>query len=457
MAAAEDGILSSVAGRLPGGMHYAWVMVALISVVQTVGYSISMAVGVVVIPLSDPEGDFGWSMAIIGSALIMYYLVGALLAPLTGWMGDRYGARRMLLLGGLLFGGSMILTGTVSHPWQFILTFGLLLAIPESICLVPLTAAINWWFKRRLGVGVGIIWAAGGIGTAALAPILGYSIDHLGWRATFWGVGILGGSVLMLLLGIFRNRPRDIGLEPYGSLDDDPPEVVRSEAMERLRAKVFNQQIRRTKAFWNLPTIHGLGCAGHGIVLIFATYIAYDRGTSYVEALLILSVLNIFSIVSRFITPILAERFGGKHIMALAQFTQGITVLILFWAHDLWAFYLFGMLFGLGFGGEMSAYLVVNRQYFGSGPIATCYGFQIMGALMGHAIATGLAGVILYATDSFTAILAMSMAFSFVGMGVIMTLEPSSRMLIPDWEDLLPPEARSTPPPSTVLLPNTQL
>jgi len=29
-------------------------------------------------------------------------------------------------------------------------------------------------------------------------------------------------------------------------------------------------------------------------------------------------------------------------------------------------FYLFGSLFGIGFGGEMTAYLVVNRQYFGT-------------------------------------------------------------------------------------------
>ena len=93
--------------------------------------------------------------------------------------------------------------------------------------------------------------------------------------------------------------------------------------------------------------------------------------------------------------------------MALALFIQGITVLVLFWAHDLWMFYIFAILFGIGFGGEMSAYLVVNRQYFGSGPIATCYGFQVMGAFAGHAVATGLAGLVLYATGSYGAILAL--------------------------------------------------
>ena len=189
-------------------------------------------------------------------------------------------------------------------------------------------------------------------------------------------------------------------------------------------------------------------------MLIYATYIAYDRGVSYVAALLILSIISICSIASRFVTPVLAERFGGKPVMATALFLQGITVLVLFWAQDLWMFYLFAMVFGVGFGGEMSAYLVVNRQYFGSGPIATCYGFQTMGALTGHAIATGLAGLVLYVTNSYSAILALSMLFSFGGVLVIMTLESTSRVLIPNWEESLPTEARSTRAVPDALVPH---
>ena len=155
--------------------------------------------------------------------------------------------------------------------------------------------------------------------------------------------------------------------------------------------------------------------------------------------------ISLCSVGSRFGTPIMAERFGGKRVMLLALFVQGITVLALFWASDVWMFYVFGVLFGIGFGGEMSAYMVVNRQYFGEGPIATTYGFQMMGALMGHAIATGLAGLVIYVTGSYGPILALSMAFSFVGVLMILTLEPSHKMLIPDWENSLSPEARSTP------------
>jgi hypothetical protein len=92
------------------------------------------------------------------------------------------------------------------------------------------------------------------------------------------------------------------------------------------------------------------------------------------------------------------ESGGGKPIIATALLIQGLTVPVLWWAHEAWTFYFFGSLFGLGFGGEMTAYLVVNREYFGTGPTGTLYGFEMIGTLLAHAVASGLAGLVLYAS-----------------------------------------------------------
>src|SRR2546425_11333425 len=90
----------------------------------------------------------------------------------------------------------------------------------------------------------------------------------------------------------------------------------------------------------------------------------------------------------------------GKPIMAAALLLQGLTVLVLWGAHEAWTFYLFGSLFGLGFGGGMSAYLGVNRQDFGTGPTSTVYGLGKMGAPREHAGAAGLAGPVLAGTGA---------------------------------------------------------
>ena len=68
-------------------------------------------------------------------------------------------------------------------------------------------------------------------------------------------------------------------------------------------------------------------------------------------------------------------------------------------------------------GGEWTGYLVINRRYFGDGPMGTCYGWQMTGALLGHAVITALSGLIIYATGSFNPILVLSIAASMARGG----------------------------------------
>ena len=434
-------------------LHRAWVILTILVVVQIVGQAISMSAGIMVPLLKDQEGMFGWNMAIIGGALALYYLVGALTSPVAGMLGDRFGARPIMFGCGVLYLLSMFLVGMVSEIWHFFIAFSVMLAVTQSFTFVPLQASIGGWFRLRLGLATGLLQGAGGIGAALLAPGVALLLEMVGWRETFWFIAIVGGGLIILMSLFFRSRPVDAGVRPYGARGDDPPDLVISKEVLALRLKVFGHHMRRTRAFWNLPTIHGLGCAGHGIVLIYSIPFAKDMGLSLTSAAFILTFISIFSIAGRFIVPILAERIGGKPVMMVALFVQCITVAVLFFANDPWTFYLFGALFGLGFGGEMSAYLVVNRQYFGSGPMATFYGYEIMGAMMGHAIATGLGGLVIFITGSYLPVLGLSMAFSIVGVVVITSLESSRRILIPNWEDSLPPEARSNAPPRPEPLP----
>src|SRR5262249_34160624 len=68
-----------------GGLHYSWIIVGILVVVQVIGSAISQSAGIIVTPLRDPHGDFGWGIGTIGVLLAVYYLVGALFAPVSGW------------------------------------------------------------------------------------------------------------------------------------------------------------------------------------------------------------------------------------------------------------------------------------------------------------------------------------------------------------------------------------
>src|SRR5262245_1958142 len=195
-----------------GGLHYSWVIVGILVVVQVIGSAISQSAGIMVAPLRDPHGGFGWGIGTIGALMAVYYVVGAVFAPISGWLGERYGARHLMLAGGLLYGGSMFLLGLVRQPWHFLLAFSLLLSLTQSICMVPLMAAVSGWFRRRLGLATGILWAAGGLGAAGLAPLVSVLLNTLGWQGTFWGLGAGGGGLILSLTLLFRNRPADLGL-----------------------------------------------------------------------------------------------------------------------------------------------------------------------------------------------------------------------------------------------------
>ena len=128
--------------------------------------------------------------------------------------------------------------------------------------------------------------------------------------------------------------------------------------------------------------------------------------------------------------------------MALFYAIQGVSVLMLFWTQDLWQFYLFAAVFGIGFGGEMSAFLVVNRQYFGMGPVRAVFGIQSMGAGLGMALG-GLVGSVIYdSLGSYSAAWLVSFAASLSGMVAIITMESTKNELVPEWEDDLPADAR---------------
>ena len=443
MAQAQETTLKRPPIRLPFGIHYSWVIVAVLATVQIFGSSVFMIAGIMVPPLTDPEGHFRWGIGELSMAIALYYVFSAIFAPITGHLGDRFGARPMMFAGAVLYGVGMVALGFVTELWHFFVFYSFLMSFTASITMVPMMASISGWFRRRLGWGVGILWATGGIGTAAMAPLVAYMLDNFGWQTTFTTVGLVGAAIMFLVFPLIRSKPADIGVRPFGYRSDELESAPKDKAVVALRLKVFNREMRRTRAFWNLPIIHALGCAGMGIVLIYVIPLAVEQGLSLAAAALIITIISLVSIISRLGAPVLAEAFGPRKIMAASLAIQSLTVLIVFWAHDPWVFYVFAAAFGLGFGGEWTGYIEINRRYFGDGPMGTCYGWQMTGAFAGHAVTTLIAGLVIYVTGSFYPVFVLSAVFSAAGLVVIAMLESTSQVLIPDWEDALPPEARS--------------
>lgn len=432
----------------PGPLvHYAWVVVAIAVILQVTTNAISQAFSVLIPVILE---EFEWSLTAISLAYVFRSVVGAVLSPVAGWIGDRYGARRSLIVATACYIIGLFLLSTITEVWQLYLYYAGVLGISQALFRVNIPTTVAAWFRRRLGIAVGVQQAAGGMGASVMAPGLALLLSHFDWQQSFWILPAIGGVIVVTLVMLFPGEPADRGKKPYGASDEDPPPAPATDStITKLRSKVFLQHARRTRAFWNLIAIHHLGCVGHSIVMVWAVTYATSKGVTLTDASWIVSLYSFASIASRLAVPILADRLGAKWVMALAYAVQGVTVAMLFWTSSPWEFYIFSVLFGLGLGGEMSAFLVINRQYYGMGPVRTIFGFQSMGSGLGMALGGLLGGVVFDMFGSYDIAWLISIFTSLGGAACILLLEPTSRVLIPDWEQSLPEEARTPAPAPT--------
>ena len=435
----------STSNLVVGGkpVHYAWVIVAVASLMWVITGSMRFAVVQLVPFLHDPNG-FGWSYFAITLAFTVQWLLSGALSPVVGWLGDRYGVRRVLGFGTGLFVLGMILTGIMTHLWEFLIYFGVILGAAIAIFQVSVITGVTLWFKKRLGVAMGSLQGFQGFGTVIALLLVSVLFNSFGFKWTFWVPGIVGGAMLFMLSRFFHNEPAVIGLKPLGASETEPVRRMQNNETSKVRTKVFLKHAKKTSAFWNLVGIHFWGCAGHNVILILLVAMAVENGLSQGMAVGVYIVMTGVSTVTRFAVPVISDRVGSKWAMGVCFALQTAPVLMLLVAQDAWVFYLFAVLFGVGLGGEMSAFPIINRQYYGDAPSGTTYGWQTLGGGVGMALGPLLGAYLRDTTGGFDAALYLSFGLSLVGVISIVALPSTAHHLIPHWEESLPAEARST-------------
>ena len=425
-----------------GWIHYAWVIVAIAAAMGFITSSVRFASAALVPHLSDPAG-FGWSYGAISLAFSLQWLVLGVVSPYVGLLGDRYGVRRLLFLGALLFIAGMMLTGVMTSLWQFYLFFGVVLGVASTIFTVLTVSGVTLWFRRHLGAAMGVVWSFQGAGTIALLFLIGAAFSQLGMKWIFWLPGIAGGALLLMMVRFFYNGPDEIGLRPLGDTGEEAVQRPRRDEAARVRATVFIQQAKRTFTFWNLIGIHYWGCMGHNILNVLVVAIAVDRGLSLGVAAGVLAAQQGVGVFARGAVPVVAERWGCKTVWVVGMSLQAFPLLILLFSQDVWAFYLFSILFGIGQSCEVPVFPIANRQYYGNVPQGSLYGWQNVGNGLGMGVAPVCAGVLWDITGTYLAPLFLSLGFSILALLSAWLLPSPRNRLIPDWESHLPASVRA--------------
>jgi len=191
---------------------YGWVIACLGALGNAVqGGIIFWSMGMYI---SAFEDHFGESRAKI-TLIETFVIVGSnILSPIIGIVVDRWSARYSMSIGSLSVGLGLIvcsMAGTLMTVWVAFILFIPLGVV--SVGVLPSSAVISRWFRKRRGLALGISVTGSSIGGMLVPPILAWLFITYGWRTGMLSVGIFAIILAPIFYIFIADRPDDRGLE----------------------------------------------------------------------------------------------------------------------------------------------------------------------------------------------------------------------------------------------------
>lgn len=384
---------------------------------SAIGSSTLYSFGVFLDPMSR---DMGWTRGDLSVAYALAFLTGAVGSFGTGWLTDRLGGRPTLILSSVLLASGLLLTAGISDLWQFYLYYGVLFGASSASYVVVLHTAIGLWFKQKLGLAMGIVTMSLGVGPLFFAPLGSYLVATSGWRTTFLMMGIVGGIVLLVCSWFVASKPSELGMSALGeetptSAPATAPQVRPAIFFREDKPDFFRYAIA-TQPFVPLLLIHFFGCAGHSLPLAHIVAMASDAGITAILASTVLGTVMAVSTAMRLGSGVLTDRLGGKAVLILVLLLQCAAMLILVFANNVWLFYLSAVFLGLGYGGELVVFPIINRQYYGMAPVGAIYGVQMTAASLGMALGGYVGGFLFDLLGTYTGATLVAGFMSLLGV-----------------------------------------
>ena len=334
------------------------------------------------------EREFNWNRTQLGFALTFTRVEGGLMGPLEGYLTDKVGTRRMVFIGLVILGGGFLFFAQVQNLWMFYLAY-VFMAMGQGLgSWIPLMTMLNRWFARRRSMAIG--WANVGsrLGALILVPAIAWAIDpdqdRLGWRmtATILGVFVLvmAGPVSRLL----RNNPQDYGLLPDGDVPTETsgtpganPERRTSRRPARtVEADFTASEAIRTPAFWLIAFGHGLTSMVILAIMAHLALLMEDKGYQVQNAAFVVAVYTGAAMVFQLVGGYLGDHVPKRFAISFFTGVQAVGVLVLVMADALAMFYVFAVIFGMGFGGRNPLTVAIRADYFGTAAFGKILGLS---------------------------------------------------------------------------------
>ena len=246
--------------------------------------------------------------------------------PLVGWVVDRYGARPMVLAGGLMAGIGTILLSRADSYWELLVLFSGIISLGKSAGFgQTLMAAVNQWFIRRRSVAMSTLMTAFAGGGAFVVLLLNFGIQQIGWRDTLLWTGVFIVAMTLPAAFFIRSRPEDMGLLPDGDMPADAGGGTGSGGRgHRSSSDVsfsFRQAIQ-TRTYWFIMVGAILRVSVTNGMVVHVFPIMAVRGISENEAAAWVAAMFFLGIPLRFIMGVTSGKFRGNVLLAIPERRQ---------------------------------------------------------------------------------------------------------------------------------------
>ncbi len=377
---------------------YAWVVVAAAFTLMFIGfaaaYSFAAFFGALEAEFGASRGDIALVFSV---AAFVWFLSGA---P-AGVLADRYGVRRVAIVGVACIALALAIAAVASSLNVLYATYSIGLGLGVGLVYVPSIGAVQPWFSANRALASGIAVAGIGAGNVAGPLLAAWWIGIFGWRGAFLGLALfalaLGGAAALAI----RNKPRASAAAADGIA---------------LRAAL------RTTPFWLIFASLFLSCIGLFVPMVHLGPYAVDAGYTAAQGVALVSLIGLGSLLGRFTIGGPADRLG--RIPALSAMYAGLGVMFVLWwaASAYWMLALFAVVFGICYGAYVALLPTIVMDLYGARSVSGIIGCLYTGCGFGTLIGPWLAGAAYDALGTYQAPIAAGALLSFAAAVCVLPL-----------------------------------
>ncbi|MBB2932064.1 MFS transporter [Paraburkholderia silvatlantica] len=391
------------ARRIGGRFHYGWLVVAVVFLVLLAAAGTRATPSVMMVPL---EQQFGWSRATISLAISVNIALYGLMGPFAAAAMQRFGVRPTLLAALGTMAAGVALSALMTHPWQMILIWGVMVGGATGVAALSLSATVvTRWFHSHRGLAMGILTASSATGQLVFLPLLAAIVEKHGWQSVVLVVAVAAAAVLPLVLFLLPERPASVNLRPFGEDESTPvaPPAPHQNPLKIAFDALF--MASRTRDFWLLFfSFFICGASTNGYVGTHLIAMCGDYGMTEVQGASLLATMGIFDLFGTTLSGWLSDRFNSRVLLFWYYGLRGLSLIYLPHAFgiDFFGLPIFAVFYGLDWIATVPPTVRLATDVFGKERAPIVFGWVVAGHQLGAAFAAFGAGLLRASLGTYT-------------------------------------------------------